>query len=97
MPVHYYPKKISEIDLRTHKKISLLGKVIEAKEDSFVLQDDTGKVEILSDKKLEENRIVRVFCSIEENKIKADIVQPLNGLDLNLYKEVEELYSKAGV
>lgn len=97
LTLHYYPRKISRINFKTDREISLLGKVIEVKPDGFILQDDTGEAEILSDKKVEEGEIVRVFCSIEGNKIKAKIVQSLNGLDLNLYKEVEELYSKAGV
>lgn len=92
----YKLKKISEIDLKKDKKFSILGKVFDVNEGSFVLSDGKNKIEILSVEKVEIGEILRVFCSIEEDKIKAEIVQRLNGLDLNLYKEVEELYSKMG-
>ncbi len=92
----YKLKKISEIDFNKDKKISVVGKILDVNEKFFVLSDGKNKVEILSEEKVEIGQIVRVFCSIEENKIKADIIQNLNGLDLNLYKEVEELYSKMG-
>ncbi|MEM5791066.1 MAG: hypothetical protein QXP77_03400 [Candidatus Aenigmatarchaeota archaeon] len=89
-------KKIQDIDLKKDKKISIVGRVSNANEGSFVLSDGKNKIEILSDEKVNGGEILRVFCSIEGDKIKADIVQRLNDLDLNLYKEVEELYSKIG-
>jgi len=93
---HYRPKKISSI-IKTDNKISLVGKVIDTKDDSFVLEDSSGKIEIVSENKIEKNKIVRVFCSLVEGKLKADVIQSLEGLDLNLFKRVEELYYKANV
>ncbi len=94
--LYYKLKKISEIDLSKDKKISIIGRVLDVNDGFFILSDGKNKVEILSEKNVKAGQIVRVFCSIEENKIKADIIQNLDGLDLNLYKEVEELYSKIG-
>ena len=83
--------------MNTDNKIAVIGKVIQANENFFVLDDGTGKVQISSEKKAEENKLVRAFCTIAEGKMKADIVQQLENFDLNLLKTVDELYSKAGV
>lgn len=97
---HYKPKKISKIE-KSDRRVAIVGKVRKVNEDgnSFVLDDDTGKIEIFSDKldKVKKGGIVRVFCTIENEKLNADVVQSLESLDLNLFKKVEELYIKAGV
>jgi len=96
MPDHYLPKKISLISA-TDSKIALVGTVSEVSENSFVLNDDTGKLEIVSDQPVEKGEIVRLFCSSIDGKLKADVIQSLKGFDLNLFKKVEELYSKEGL
>lgn len=96
--VHYKPKKISEINPKTDQKIALIGKIVEiTPNNSFILDDETAKAEIFFDKDVELDQTIRVFCSIEDNYLKADIVQSINGFDLDLFKKVEELYRKAGV
>jgi len=96
MAVHYIPKKISDIKT-ADSKIVLIGKVLQAGENSFVLDDESGKVEIYSEQAVEVNKLVRVFCVVIEGRLKADVVQSLNGFDTNLYKKVKELYNRAGV
>lgn len=96
MPERYIPRKISEIS-KTDSRVAVIGTVVENRENSFVLKDGDTEVEIESDKQIEKNKLVRVFCSVVDGKLKADIVQSLNGLDLNLFKKVEELYNKSGV
>jgi len=94
MPERFVPLKISQI--KDEDKIALLGKVKETKEMSFILEDDTGEIEILSTTLPEKNSIVRVFCSREGNSYIAEILQDMSKLDLNILKEVEELYNKVG-
>jgi hypothetical protein len=89
---HYIPKKISQLTSKD-SRISLVGNIIQSKENSFILDDGTAKAEIPFEGKLE-SKLVRVFCSIADEKLKADVVQPLEGLDLNLFKKVEDLYNK---
>lgn len=93
---HYKPEKISSIT-KKDSKISIVGKVIAINKNSFTLEDDSGKIELFSEEEIESNKVVRVFCSLVEGKLKADVIQILNGLDLNLFKKVEELYYKAGL
>ena len=94
--LHYNPKQISEVN-PNNLRVSIIGKVINAGDNSFILDDDTGKIEIVSDMQVEKNKLVRVFCSVIDEKLKADVIQDLEGLDLNLFKKVKELYNRAGV
>jgi len=89
---HYKPRNVSEIT-KTDDKIVVVGKVVEVGENSFILDDDTGKVQVVFEGEVKKGKLLRVFCSLAEEQLKADIVQDLKGLDLNLFKEVKELYS----
>jgi len=95
--LHYKPKKISEIDIKTDTRISLQGTVSSLLENSFILDDGSAKVEIASDTIPEQNKQIRVFCSIFDGQLKADVIQYLNNFDSNLFKKVEELYRISGV
>jgi hypothetical protein len=94
--VRYIPRKISEIS-KSDTKVALVGKVIEANEKSFVLDDGTAKAEIQFEGSMKTGSTVRVFGSIDEERLGADIIQNMDGMDLNLVNKVEELYNKAGV
>lgn len=94
--LRYVPRQISEVT-SNDSRVSIIGNVTAVGESSFVLDDDTGKIEIISDASVEKNKLVRVFCSVVEEKLKADIVQNVEGLDLNLFKKVKELYNSSGV
>lgn len=95
--LNYTPKKISEINLKKDNRISLLGKVVELKENSFILDDNSAKIEIFSDTPVEVNKLIRIFCSVAEKQLKADVIQSLNGFDTDLFNKVEELYRKRGL
>lgn len=95
MITHYKPRKISTI-AETDSKVVLVGNIISTGKNSFILDDGESRAEIISEKPVEK-KFVKVFCSIVEDKLKADIIQSLEGIDLNLFKKVEELYNKAGI
>lgn len=92
----YVPKKISEIK-DTDTKISIIGKIQELKTNSFVIEDETGKLELFTEQNVDAGNIIRVFCSLSDGRLKADVIQSLNGLDINLYHKVEDLYRKVGI
>ncbi len=96
MPSYYVQKQIKEIT-PTDSRVSVIGNIVSASENSFVLDDGTGKIEIISDTLVRETKLVRVFCSVIDEKLKADVAQDMEGFDLNLFKKVNELYNKAGV
>lgn len=93
---HYVTRQISEVS-PMDLLVSLMGNVNAVGENSFVLDDGTGKIEVSSDIPVERSKLLRVFCSVADEKLKADIVQDVEGLDLELFKKVKELYNRAGV
>jgi len=98
---NYEPKRISELDLNLDKKVCIVGNVEEMREDcNFILNDGNGKIEVVNDQKLDFLQVgnkVRVFATNFEGKIKADIIQDMKNLDLELFNKVLELYKKAGL
>jgi len=94
--MNYKRKLISQVT-KEDSRVAVIGKVLEIGNNSFVLQDDTGTTEVFSDIPAEKDKLVRVYCSVIEGQLKADVIQDLTGFDLNLFKKVEELYNKAGV
>ncbi len=96
LTIQYNPRKISQL-AKSDNKVSFVGKVTKAEENSLVLQDDTGSIGIFFEGSAQTNKLIRVFCSIIDQKPKADIVQVLDGFDLNLFKRIEELYNRAGL
>lgn len=94
---HYKLRKVAEINFEKDNKIALVGKVLEQLENSFVLEDETGNIEIFFGGELRKDQVVRVFCSIIDNQLKADIVQSLNNFNLELFRKIEDMYKKAGL
>ena len=93
---HYIPKNVSDVSTKD-SRVSLIGTVANAAGGSFILEDDTGKIELTSEFHMERNQLVRAFCSVVDEKLKADIVQDMNGFDVDLFKKISELYNRAGV
>jgi hypothetical protein len=94
---YYLPKKISELDMKRDRMVAIIGKVEEIKENSFVLSDDSGKIEIISDQAVESNAQIRVFCTLVGQQLKADLIQDMKNFDAGLFYKVKELYNKSGV
>ena len=74
-------------------KVSLVGKVVEIGEDYFILDDGLGSKKISSSFKVDEDETIRVFCSVSNGELSADIVQVLDGLDLELFKKVDDMFN----
>jgi hypothetical protein len=87
----YKPRKVASIE-KEDNKFCLVGKVQDVGDNFFVLSDETGKVKINSNFKVEKGSLIRVFCSRLEEEIVADFIQKMEGLDLELWKRAESLY-----
>jgi len=87
----YKPRKVASIE-NDDTKFTLLGKVIDVGEGYFVISDETGKIKINSNFKVEKGDLIRVFCSKFDEEIVADFIQNMNGLDWELWKRAESLY-----
>ncbi len=81
-------RKISELNPNLDSRVSLIGKIIDLKDNLIVLDDGTGKIEIsfsedLSKPELKVGQLVRVFGFIipsEQTEIQAEIIQDMSKL-----------------
>ncbi|MDI6826163.1 MAG: hypothetical protein QMD36_03145 [Candidatus Aenigmarchaeota archaeon] len=103
---HYIKRKIEEINPEVDLKVKILGFVVDKIEDAIVLDDGSKKIRVFVDnpaivEKININQLIRVFGSTLQTEdgfeIRADVVQDLSNLSIDLYKKVEELYNKMGV
>lgn len=92
------PRRISEIKDKDDQ-VQVVGLVVDKKESFLVLDDGTGEINVFFEdsslvEDVEVGSKIRVFgtpLNIEEtHEVHADIVQKLDELDLDLYKEVME-------
>lgn len=90
------PRRISEIKTED-EQVQIVGLVVNEKESYLVLDDGTGKINVFFEDPsltdgIEVGSKIRVFGTplhIEDkHEVHADIIQDLEGLDLDLYKKV---------
>ncbi len=101
----YIKKSIAEVDPEVDYKVKIIGLVIDKTDTSLLVDDGKDKVRVFIEpewlEKIDIHQLVAVFGttipSDEGFDLKADVIQDLTGLNLNLYKKVEELYKKQGV
>jgi hypothetical protein len=93
----YRQRKISEIDPKSDPRVAVVGTVAEIGEGSFILDDGSAKAEISFEGEVKVGKALRVFCSVVDGRLKADIVQSMENLDMNLFKRVNELYNRVGL
>jgi uncharacterized protein YdeI (BOF family) len=91
-----YEKKISEID-KNDMRVKLLGTVIDVRETLVVLDDGTGKINVVFNEPVETetNKTVRIFGRVmpaeEGFEIQGEILQKMDNVDIGLYRKVGEL------
>ncbi len=99
---HYTEKRIIDLD-EMDSKVKIMGFLVDKKENTIVLDDGSGKIKIFTDAtnvidNLNINQFIRIFGSIipveNDIEIRADIVQDLSGLNIDLFKKTKELYNK---
>ena len=90
------PKKITEINPEKDIRIRILGKVIDKSDEVLVVDDGSGKADIITtDLEVTVNigDTVRVFTRVlpleDGYELRAEIIQDMTKLDLDLYKKVE--------
>jgi len=100
----YAKKNINEVNPDIDLKVKIIGLVVDKTDSSIVIDDGKDKVKAFLEPemidKIDIHQLVAVFGSTIPSEdgfeLKADVVQDLTGLNLNLYKKVEELYKKWG-
>ncbi len=91
-----FEKKISEI-AKEDIRVRLIGLVIDKKDNIVVIDDGTGKINVVFDEPVqtETNKKVRVLGRVmpaeEGFEIQGEILQDMSGYDMELYNKVREL------
>jgi len=81
-------------------RVRVLGTVIDKNDTRIVIDDGTGKLEVVFDNNVDVkiNQLVRVFGRIIplENgfELQGEIIQDMSGLDMDLYKKVKGLVKR---
>ncbi|MFH0832417.1 MAG: replication protein RepA [Candidatus Aenigmatarchaeota archaeon] len=90
----YVQRKISEINPEKDMRIRILGKVIDKSDGLFVIDDGSGKAEIVTDENVELGDAIRVLARVlpleDGFELRAEIVQDMHALDMDLYKKIWE-------
>ena len=94
-------KMISEINPEKDINVCITGRVLDIDDRAMVIDDGTGKAGVFFTpnaeiKNLSPNDIVRLFGYVVPNpggfEIRCDIVQLMNGLDMELFKRIRACY-----
>ena len=90
-------RKIAEINPETDIRVRLLGRVVEKSESCLIIEDDSGKAEIVAeDMNLDFNKeaLVRIFARVlpleDGFELRAELIQNMNDLDVDLYKKIHD-------
>lgn len=87
---------ISDINEGTINKIRVIGSIVSKEENGFILDDTTGAIKIILDtsssnslaEKTPVQVIGRVLKTDEEFELRSDFVNKLDGINLKLYRKV---------
>lgn len=100
------PRKVGKIDREEDIRISVIGTLVNKGEDSLVVNDGSGNLEVSFLElhnfervdELETGQLVRVVgkldLSSENLRIRGEAVQDFSDFNLDLYKKAEELESE---
>ena len=90
-------KKIADIQPESDVRVRLIGTIIDSSLNSVVLDDGSGKIEIYFEDQpnVRNGQLVRVITRIlpliDGFECKGEVLQNLDGFNLDLYKKVKEI------
>jgi len=91
-------RDIKNINPENDSRVRILGKVINKKNDIMMIDDGTGVAEItlMDDIDVAIGENVRVFCRVlpleEGYELRGEIVQKVDGLNIEYYKKAIKLF-----
>ncbi|MDY6769977.1 MAG: OB-fold nucleic acid binding domain-containing protein [Candidatus Nanohaloarchaea archaeon] len=99
------PCDITDIDPESDARVRVLGTVLEARQDSIMLDDGSGTVEVFLDADdldaVQDGQRVRVFGRVmptaDAFEIQAELVQDMTDLDMDTYGEVVDAVGKDAI
>ncbi len=93
------PKDIDEIDAERDVRVRVLGTVLETRDDSIMLDDGSGTVEVFLDgddfEAVSDGQRIRVLGRVlpapDSFEIQGEIVQDMSDLDMDAYNTVKNI------
>lgn len=93
------PKDISAIDAEQDVRVRVLGTVLETRDDSIMLDDGSGTVEVFLDADdfdaVQDGQRIRVLGRVlpaaEGFELQGEIVQDMSDLDMDAYNTVKNI------
>lgn len=87
------PKRINEIEPEKDIRVQILARIIDKTDGTLVVDDGSAKAEILIDQTSADiNDVVRIFARVlpleEGYELRAELIQDMSQLDMELYKKV---------
>jgi len=87
------PRRIADINPERDIRVRILGRVIDKSNGTLVVDDGSAKTEIIVDEtNAEINDVIRIFARVlpleEGYELRAEVVQDMSQLDIDLYKKV---------
>lgn len=91
------PRKISRIEPEKDVRVRILGKIFEKTPNGFIIDDGSTKEVVVEQEfmnSFDVGDVVRIFARVlpleHGFELRAEIIQNMNELDLELYKKVME-------
>ncbi len=85
-------KKIIDINPEKDVRVRIFGKIIDKADGTIIVDDGTSTATIVTDASCAVDDTVRVFARVlpleEGYELRGEIVQIMNGLDMELYKKI---------
>lgn len=94
-------KIISDINPKSDIRVRITGTVIDAKDNSIIIDDGSGKIEVFFESPssyVREGQFIRVITRVlplvNGFECKGEVVQNMENFDLNLYKDAKKIISR---
>ncbi len=78
-------------NIRENDLVIVSGIVISTTNNGLIIDDNTSRLIVLTDKQFKENDYLRVFGRINNNTLNAEIIQNFNSADKKLHQKVINL------
>lgn len=81
-------------DLKENSKVSISGFIVDKKENSIIVDDNTGSLPVIIETSLALNTFVRVFGYYANGELRGNIIQDLGNVNKQLYNKVKLLLNQ---
>ncbi|MGD2247470.1 MAG: hypothetical protein PVF58_03630 [Candidatus Methanofastidiosia archaeon] len=95
--IRRFPAVIRRIeDISDEPRVSVVGLVIQVGEAEFIMDDGTGQLTVVTaeDVTVKEKDIVRVIGKVYGQTLEAEVVRPMDNLNMELYLKMYTLRKK---